>query len=729
MFDADRPITKAEQDRLNRAVFSKYLARCVLDHQSPESLVIGLHGGWGAGKTSIINLMLEELNSAGANMFDEERPIILNFSPWSYSGQNQLIYSFFRRLSSELRQSPYLEHKKKIIHLLELYVSFFTHKPVPRTLRPKHNFMSRFLRPTRHLEETYGWESGRDLTQIKAELNHLLRQQKHKIIIIIDNISRLLNDEICQIFQIVKSIGDYANTVYLLSYDKQQVLHATQSVFGNEGKQLLEKVIQLPFEVPTISKQDLDHLLLDRLKQILRIVPEERWDTNYWADVYYASFKYFFENCRDITRYVNTLSFSYLRVKDLVNPVDFFALTAIEVFAPDVYNGIRDNKDLFTDLMNNVYRLDDEKLKKERIRCDEIIQRSHRVPHDALLKLMMHLFPRLHRIYQRYSTFFHSDELARKHHRICSPDVFDVYFRLSMPTGVIPESEMNAIMSLVNDEENFSHALLRLNQDDRIDKFLGVLDSDALPLVQKKDSGKVINVLLDCGDLFPEGESSALSFNNPMRIHRVIHQLLRRFESSKERFELLQTAYLNANKSLFILVNETIAQEQEHRENEDTYLPMEHRDLTTDQLFALQKLTVIKIETWARNGRLAEHPKLLALLNAWMAWGEEQNCIEFVEDLVKTDTGMLAFLCAVLEEPIKQTMMNLEKNPAWRDYIKVVETFMPIALIETHARSMFEDLSFERLHEREQLALLLFLDLIQSHTVKIIPRTSPSDES
>ena len=138
MFDADRPILTSAQDRLGRTVFAKYLARSILDHKSPECLTLGLYGGWGAGKTSIINLALEELRFAASNMLDQEKPIILNFSPWSYSGQGELIYSFFRRLSAEMRAAPYFENAEKIIHLMELYISFFTHKPVPKALRPKH---------------------------------------------------------------------------------------------------------------------------------------------------------------------------------------------------------------------------------------------------------------------------------------------------------------------------------------------------------------------------------------------------------------------------------------------------------------------------------------------------------------------------------------------------------------------------------------------------------------
>ena len=71
MFDADRPITKSTEDCLNRTLFAKYLARCMLDHHHPDSFVVGLYGAFGTGKTSIINLLIEELNTAASNMLDD----------------------------------------------------------------------------------------------------------------------------------------------------------------------------------------------------------------------------------------------------------------------------------------------------------------------------------------------------------------------------------------------------------------------------------------------------------------------------------------------------------------------------------------------------------------------------------------------------------------------------------------------------------------------------------
>ncbi len=725
MLDADKPIIKSAQDRLGRTMFAKYLARCILDHVNPESLVIGLQGGWGTGKTSLINLILEELRYAASNMFDNEKPIILNFSAWSYSGQQQLIYSFFRRLSSELRRFPYLENSARIIHLLELYVSFFTHQPVPKSLRPKHSWLSRWFNPRLTEQETYGWESGRDLTLIKAELNELLRRQKHKIIIIIDNISRLKADEVDQIFQIVKSMGDYANTVYLLAYDELQVIHVINQVHSSkEGKEFLEKIIQLPFDVPPITKNDLESLLFDRLKYILRHVPEEMWNSHYWANIYYTTLKHFFKNCRDITRYVNTLSFSYPRIKELVNPVDFFALTAIEVFEPKIYYGIRDNKDLFTDLMDNVFLLDKDTLKEEKLRCDEILQQSEKISRDILLQLLLHLFPRLYHIYTPEMSYHHSTAIARKNLRICSPDMFDVYFRLSMPTGQIRSSEMNAILALAADEEGFTQALLRLNQDDRITTFLDLLDGEMLKNIPQKNIAHVINALIDSGDLFPEGETTLLDFNTAMRIHRIVHQILRRFDTTEERFELLQTAIQKATNSLYIIIHEIRAQAEEHNENEDTYLPLEHRDLTHAQLIALQKLAVNKIKFWENIGRLSEHPKLLPLLQAWQAWGHEGECENYVVALVREDRGLLAFLGAALKEPVEQTMTKLEIKPEWKDYIPIIENFIPTSALEPRAKAMFENQAFEQLREKEQLALMIFLDLIKAKTVKIIPKTT-----
>lgn len=723
MFDADRPIIKSSQDRLNRSVFAKYLARCMLDHQDPESLVVGLYGGWGVGKTSVINLIIEELNFAATNIADNEKPIVLNFSAWSYSGQHQLIYSFFRRLSSTLRNEAYFENGDRIIHLLELYVSFFTHQPVPKPFRKKRTWFKKLTFQGR--ESVYGWESGRDLTLVKAELNELLRNQKHKIIIVIDNISRLYDHEIKQIFQIVKSMGDYANTAYLLAFDKEYVINAIHKLDGGGGVEFIEKIVQLPFEIPPILQHDIENIFADRLSEIISLVPEGAWNVEYWAEIYYSSLKYFLENCRDITRYVNTLQFSYTRLRDVVNPVDFFALTVIEVFLPEVYFGIRENKDLFTDLLDNVYKFDQAQLQKDKLRCDEILARNKRIPHDILLALLIRLFPRIRNIYEPEVTFYHSSAIARKLRRICSPDLFDVYFRLSMQVGQIPLSEFKTILAFASAPESFNQALARLNQDERITKFLDLLDNDKIiQSIPKDNTQAIVSSLIDNGDLFAQGLHGPLSLDTPMRIHRIIHGLLHRFDDPENRFEILQQAIATAQKSLYIIIHELKEQAREHEENMDTFLPLAFRDLTPEQLDLLRKLAVSRIMAWAKNGSLTDHPRLVPILYAWREWGDEEDVKHFVNEIIQTDRGLLAFLTSMLDKAITQAMSKYEKNPAWEKYLNNINNFVTANQLGPHAKTLFEDEYFEKLREREQLALLIFLDLLHIPTKKIIPKTT-----
>ncbi len=723
MFDADRPIRTIQQDRLGRSQFATYLARCILDHQNPESFVIGLYGAWGSGKTSIINMTLEELHSAASNMLDEEKPIILNFSPWSYSGQQQLIYSFFRRLSSEIQRSPFVENSAKMIELLELYVSFFTHQPIPRLFRPKHHVMTKITKPRITKEEALGWESGRDLTQVKAELNELLSRQKHKIIIFIDNIARIEDHEIKQIFQIVKSMGDYVNTVYVLAMDKEYITQALNPIYGEDGGvAYLEKVVQLPFEIPAIAQRDLENILFDRLEQIVKTLPVNSWDRHYWTDIYVSSLKYFFHNCREITRYVNTLSFSFSRVRELVNPVDFFAITALGIFCPAVYDGIRDNKDLFTDFVSHVFENDAEKLIEDKLRCDEIMHRgtpSKPISIECLLQLLLHLFPQLHRIYPTNQPFYYSEELSRQERRICSADVFDLYFKLSFPTNSMPEAEMRVLLSLARDKSAFSQAVLRLNKDERIGSFLSALDGTAVNKILVADIPNVIETLLDCADLFPEGSQSPLSFNNLLRAHRIIHQLLSRYESPDERFVIFREAIKKASMSLYFLIYELQLQDTNYL-GEIRVAPENQRDFSFEQIEILKNLVVAKIIYWAEIGRLVEHPKLIDILYAWKKWGNEEECKRFVGFMLQEDRGLIAFLLSVLNKPIDQAMTKLTKNPEWENALKTIEDFVHISILEPHAKMIFEDASFEKLREREQLAILIFLDLIHAETVKII---------
>jgi hypothetical protein len=74
--NADRPIQSPLEDRFNRLPFSKRVAHAIMNRPDSSSLVIGVYGKWGDGKTSVLNLMCGEIQS-------DSRFVIVRFNPCS----------------------------------------------------------------------------------------------------------------------------------------------------------------------------------------------------------------------------------------------------------------------------------------------------------------------------------------------------------------------------------------------------------------------------------------------------------------------------------------------------------------------------------------------------------------------------------------------------------------------------------------------------------------------
>lgn len=125
MFKPDQPIQSYKEDILGRKSFAQSLGNAILNYKEKDSIVIGLFGAWGSGKTSIINMALEHIDYVYKDKKGEIEPIIVRFNPWNYSDQNQLISQFFKQLSVTLKRKDYSVNIRKVGKKLETYTKFF----------------------------------------------------------------------------------------------------------------------------------------------------------------------------------------------------------------------------------------------------------------------------------------------------------------------------------------------------------------------------------------------------------------------------------------------------------------------------------------------------------------------------------------------------------------------------------------------------------------------------
>ncbi|WP_332913095.1 KAP family P-loop NTPase fold protein [Algoriphagus boritolerans] len=104
MVNTDQPISKREDDYFQRYPFANRIAAVIQGHSNKESFVVGIYGKWGEGKSSVLNFMKEELDK-------DSDIVIIDFNPWLFSDEKQLLMSFFGVLATGINVS--LDKKKE----------------------------------------------------------------------------------------------------------------------------------------------------------------------------------------------------------------------------------------------------------------------------------------------------------------------------------------------------------------------------------------------------------------------------------------------------------------------------------------------------------------------------------------------------------------------------------------------------------------------------------------
>jgi predicted KAP-like P-loop ATPase len=709
LFKTDKPIQSYKEDILDRRYFANHLAQSILAYNDKESLVIGLFGKWGSGKSSIINMVTEYIQEIENKKPQSHRSIIIPFNPWNFSQQDQIIKQFFKILGAKLNKEYYGEKLQKASNRIKSYGTVFDDTvsllPDIGGLPGVISLLFKISGSLTKALEKYAF--GSDVNEDKEELDRLLREQPRKIIIVMDDIDRLNHSEIVQIFQLVKVIADFPNTIYVLSFDKDIVVSALNEFQKVPGNKYLEKIIQVGFDVPLSTRSEIEKILLSKFKELLDDMSESDWNNIHFGNVFHSGVKDFFENIRDIIRFLNTLGFGYKAVYKEVNPVDFFAITAVQVFEPMVYEAIRNNKEVFTGAA--VYHSTEEQLKA---RCEEILDKSSNSQRESLKQLLMTLFPKLEKYYK--NTSYDKQWLGswRKQSRICSPDVFDIYFKLHLPAGEISNTYMKEILLFADDFEAFRDMFVSMINDGKVTLFLNRLDDYIAEERVLNNPSNIIAVLADFGEMFPKAKDIFL-FGATGQAASLIYRLLRELKDPRCRFETIKSAMVQSSNGLIVLVRFISIMNGifGRYAREEEALPEDKRLISEDELDILQQMVVTRIEQWVIAGKLLNHNEFITILYNWKDWQANKGDVErYVSELIEADENLIEFLNKF---NVMSTVQNLSDHVAqkvWRLDMKGLGKFISIDRIEPRVRKIFQSKDFEDMENKKKLSIRNFLD-------------------
>jgi len=705
MFNPDRPIKYLNEDQLNRQNFAISIGEAILKNQTKDRLVIGLLGGWGSGKTSLANMVIDHIRNSTISESTGES-IIFMFNPLNFSEQNQLLSQFFNQLSFTLKRPDYSSKLNTASDLLKTVSKILKPITVFPTLSAVASTCSEVVFSVAEATESVGKCLEKDLNETKKEISDILENQNMKIIILIDDIDRLNDREIRQVFQLVKSLADFPNTVYLLTFDRNVVVKAIEKDQLGRGEEYLDKIIQVPIDVPLISKYEIERILYGHLRKLIESDVAVSFDQDHWNSVYNSGFKHFFKNIRDVTRYINLLKFYFEIVKEEVDLVDFFGITAIQVFIPHVYQRINENKHIFTGAIEGL--TDDDKIMYKDV-CDSIIDSSGESNKIFLKDFLSALFPNLWNIYMGVE-FDGFDSMWRIKRRICSSEFFELYFKFSLSEGLISQAEIHSILSL-NNPIMLSKRLIELGESKNISVFLSII-LDYVDQIQKENIESIVTVLLDFGALFPENE---LPFHVTYEeIHCCVNTLLKKLEDQEERFNVLRNSFEKSTKSLAILVEELsyLLLLRERDFNPESYIPIEKLIINPNNLEKLEDIVREKINNAARTGGLDTNRNIINILFRWKLLGAEKKDIDDVISRIMASDDKLIGLITNCSLPPVDSMVDY--TDAYNAHIMTfIKEFMDLEKVEYRVNEIYFSKRMKYKSIREKKVVKLFLDNIK----------------
>lgn len=645
MFNTDAPIAKPEEDLLGRLPFAKNLAKAVLSYREPRSIAIGLYGAWGDGKTSLLNLVLAEIENTTSESSDAKPPIVVRFNPWNFSTQEQLISQFFKQLSLKLKMSNVGATVKGVGEKLETLSKVL----IPAKFIPGAGELVEAMREainqTSEATKAAGAAIEKDIARMKDAIDAELAKLNRKIIITVDDIDRLTDIEIRQVFQLVKSLGDFKNTIYFLLFDRSVVANALDTAQRGNGMNYLEKIIQVPFELPSPTAEQILDLVLKKMTTVIQNVENSKWDSQYWGNIFHSGFKYHFRNLRDSDRYLSVFSFNFGLMGTELNPVDLAAMTGLQIFQPKLHSAIRENQALFLG-DRSFGRANENQRKQLKDECDEISKLATGPFSDHALDHVMKLFPQLEEYYKNTT---YGSLVWRKAGRVCSSSHFTKFFSLVVPQGDIPKAEIEQLISAAKSEDKFRSELLTLGKRGLFHKTLDHLQDYTEEDIPIEHVPNVIKVVLDVGDQFLERHGNAffsMEFDTSILVLRVVYQLLNRYKPHSVRAKVFSAATKPVMNSAYTIAHQVAVMGQEFAKYGGNPETLDQCTVLKDDLVKFKRMSAQKIQQLSKREGFFSHPKLAALLSSWREWGKAAECDKFVRSKVKEDANFIELLKA-----------------------------------------------------------------------------------
>ena len=272
-------------DMINNRAIAKTIVELIIESKD-KPISIGIHGDWGAGKSSVLEMVEDEFQG-------KEKTECIKFNGWKHQGFEDAKIALMSAIVSELVEKRDLKNKcgdavKKIwknINWLNvakgagsLAMTAATGVPPIGLLTGiidnlKGNFadadkvsgtidtVGQYLKDSKVFEDT---STTKEFAEFQDAFSDLLKKSEiDKLVILIDDLDRCLPEVTIQTLEAVRLFMFSNSTAFVIAADESMIEYAVKRHFPEAydnnlskefSKRYLEKLIQVPFRLPALGE-------------------------------------------------------------------------------------------------------------------------------------------------------------------------------------------------------------------------------------------------------------------------------------------------------------------------------------------------------------------------------------------------------------------------------------------------------------------------------------------
>ncbi|OPC76469.1 hypothetical protein B4N89_46340 [Embleya scabrispora] len=456
-FFNDDPVdgTASSPDLLGRETYARH-AVGVLQRvrRQSDSGVLALIGSWGSGKSSVLTMVMGLLAEE-----TDEAWSVAELNPWLYSDLESLTLALF----SEIREAlPKGDRWSTARTTLAGYARAIS--PIGKLGSLVGPFDA--SGPLKGIGDRIEGDTSASATKRRVE--EALREAGRPVLVVMDDLDRLMPDELLLVFKLVRLVGRLPNVHYLISYDERTLLDVLRrsDLVGGEAsraREFLEKIVQVRLDLPAFRERDAGEMVERALSAVLGAhgLGFDDAQVRRFSAVYFGHLQDRLSTPRAVKRFFAQVDASLGELVQDVDVVDFVVVTFLRTMEPGLYALLSRHRGELTGAAFMPSGGDRIARWRELVRGAGVAAEHV----EAVLRILGTLFPAVGRDLESFESV--ASEAAHARLGVGSEDYFDRYFTSAVPDDDMSEAAFDRALAQVPVSTGVEYAefLVRLRGD------------------------------------------------------------------------------------------------------------------------------------------------------------------------------------------------------------------------------------------------------------------------